>query len=261
MSGTKTDLVTLRTRRHRQRNQTATTSEICPRTDNCRSDGQHSVEFTIDKTQSCSKMRRMRLPMPTSCELSVGPDVCSNQSGSSVQNIRRQVLRVPWQVERRWSWSSVTCGQARSLTSGAHACEREELAQRESIVGQMKMPAERAMPPSSPHASPARCYQDQQAPMLEQTVATRSTRTYGENIRTVMSRLRDSERKNLTQGSLSMVRPHSGCPFPRAAYVAISATTTLQQEQFIPAFTTWRNYEKHTGGSRSHTAPGTDNVP
>ncbi|CAB0043537.1 unnamed protein product [Trichogramma brassicae] len=59
-----------------------------------------------------------------------------------------------------------TGGQARSPTSGAHACEREGLP-RERVVSQIKAPAKRAMPPQD--VSCAHCYQDQQAPMLEQT--------------------------------------------------------------------------------------------
>ncbi|CAB0042917.1 unnamed protein product [Trichogramma brassicae] len=56
--------------------------------DNCRSDGQHSVEFTIDKTQSCSSAKDASTYADILRTLKSDPTL-QQSVGSSVQNIRR----------------------------------------------------------------------------------------------------------------------------------------------------------------------------
>ncbi|CAB0041799.1 unnamed protein product, partial [Trichogramma brassicae] len=146
-----------------------------------------------------------------------------------------------------------TGGQARSLTSSAHVCEREGLP-RERVAGQMQTPAERAMPP-----------QDVSCALLSRAAsayagtncATRSTRTYGgKPYETVMSRLR-GPRAN-SPSSPTLVRRIVAALFPRVPDEP-ALPPPLQAEAIVPAFT----MEELRGACRrikDHTAPGPDGV-
>ncbi|CAB0030184.1 unnamed protein product [Trichogramma brassicae] len=146
-----------------------------------------------------------------------------------------------------------TGGQARSLTSSAHVCEREGLP-RERVAGQMQTPAERAMPP-----------QDVSCALLSRAAsAYAGTKlcdevnedVWGKPYETVMSRLR-GPRAN-SPSSPTLVRRIVAALFPRVPDEP-ALPPPLQAEAIVPAFT----MEELRGACRrikDHTAPGPDGV-
>ncbi|CAB0034124.1 unnamed protein product, partial [Trichogramma brassicae] len=146
-----------------------------------------------------------------------------------------------------------TGGQARSPTFGAHVCEREGLP-RERTVGQMKKPAERAMPPQDVSCAllsrPASAY-------AGTNCAMRSTRTCGAN-RTRRSCPARGPRVN-SPSSPSMVRRIVAALFPHVPDEP-APPPPLQAGAVVPAVT----LEELRGACRrikNHTAPGPDGVP
>ncbi|CAB0040802.1 unnamed protein product, partial [Trichogramma brassicae] len=148
-----------------------------------------------------------------------------------------------------------TGGQARSPTFGAHNCEREGLP-RERTVGQMKKPAERAMPPQDVSCAllsrPASAY-------AGTNCATRSMRTCGAN-RTRRSCPASEVRELNSPSSPSMVRRIVAALFPHVPDEPAPPPPPLQAGAVVPAVT----LEELRGACRrikNHTAPAPDGVP